>query len=232
MRSRDRVNDCGCKLIVTADGGYRRGNEIKLKPIVDEAASQTPTVENIIVFKRTGSEMSNGERAAITGGTRLIETVDADCPPERLDSEHPLYILYTSGTTGKPKGILHTTGGYLTQVAYTTKMVFDLKDEDIYWCTADIGWVTGHSYVVYGPLANGATVLMYEGAPNFPDFDRFWDIIERHKITIFYTAPTAIRAFIKWGEQYPFKHDLSSACVCSARSASRSIPKRGCGITK
>ena len=206
---RDRVIDGGCKLIVTADGGYRRGSEIKLKAIVDEAATQTPTVENIVVFKRTGSEVS------MTDGRdhwwhELVNTVDADCPAEHLDSEHPLFILYTSGTTGKPKGILHTTGGYLTQAAYTTKMVFDLKDEDVYWCTADIGWVTGHSYVVYGPLANGATVFMYEGAPNYPDFDRFWDIIERHKITILYTAPTAIRAFIKWGEEHPLKHDLSS----------------------
>jgi acetyl-CoA synthetase len=206
---RDRVNDGECKLIVTADGGYRRGSEIKLKSIVDEAAAKCPTVENIVVYRRTGSEvaMQNGRDH---WWHEIVETVDDNCPPEHLDSEHPLYILYTSGTTGKPKGILHTTGGYLTQAAYTAKMVFDLKDEDIYWCTADIGWVTGHSYVVYGTLANGATVFMYEGAPNFPDFDRFWDIIERHKITIFYTAPTAIRAFIKWGEQYPLKHDLSS----------------------
>ena len=206
---RDRVNDCGCKVIVTADGGYRRGREIKLKPVVDEAAAQTPSVENIVVYKRTGSEVAM-QSDRDHWWHEIIETVDANCPPERLDSEHPLYILYTSGTTGKPKGILHTTGGYLTQVAYTTKMVFDLKDEDIFWCTADIGWVTGHSYVVYGPLANGATVMMYEGAPNHPDFDRFWDIIERQKITIFYTAPTAIRAFIKWGQQYPLRHDLSS----------------------
>ena len=206
---RDRVIDGQVKVIITADGGYRRGHEIKLKEIVDEAAAQCPSVTAIVVFKRTGSDI------AMTHGRdhwwhELMETVDANCPAEELDAEHPLYILYTSGTTGKPKGILHTTGGYLTQAAYTTKLVFDLKDEDVYWCTADIGWVTGHSYVVYGPLANGATVFMYEGAPNYPDFDRFWQLIERHKISIFYTAPTAIRAFIKWGNQYPLKHDLSS----------------------
>lgn len=206
---RDRVNDGGCKLIVTADGGYRRGTEIKLKSVVDEAVTHCPTVKGVVVYKRTGSDVSM-RAGRDHWWHEMMAAVDADCSPIELDSEHPLYILYTSGTTGKPKGILHTTGGYLTQAAYTAKMVFDLKDEDVYWCTADIGWVTGHSYVVYGPLANGATVMMYEGAPNFPDFDRFWDIIERNRVTIFYTAPTAIRAFIKWGEQYPLKHDLSS----------------------
>lgn len=206
---RDRVIDCQCKLIVTADGGFRRGAEIKLKEIVDSAAAECPSVENVIVLKRTDSPV-NMQSGRDHWWHEAMEMIDSNCPAEELDSEHPLYILYTSGTTGKPKGILHTTGGYLTQTAYSAKLVFDLKENDIYWCTADIGWVTGHSYVVYGPMTNGATVFMYEGAPNFPDFGRFWQMIERHKISIFYTAPTAIRAFIKWGEQYPLKHDLSS----------------------
>ncbi len=205
----DRINDARCKLVVTADGGWRRGKEVKLKPAVDEALTQTPSVENCIVVRRTG------ERIAMVSGRdhwwhELMTKVDANHAAAELDSEHPLYILYTSGTTGKPKGILHTTAGYLLQTHLTTKWIFDLKDEDVYWCTADIGWVTGHSYVVYGPLSNGATVLMYEGAPNHPEPDRFWDILERHRVNIFYTAPTAIRAFIKWGEQWPLKHDLSS----------------------
>jgi acetyl-CoA synthetase len=205
----DRINDASCKLVVTTDGGWRRGSEVKLKPAVDEALKETPSVHACIVVKRTGSPL-NMRPGRDFWWHELMETVDANCAAEELDSEHPHYILYTSGTTGKPKGILHTTAGYLLQAHLTTKWVFDLKDEDIYWCTADIGWVTGHSYVVYGPLSNGATVLMYEGAPNFPEPDRFWSIIERHRVNIFYTAPTAIRAFIKWGEHWPLKHDLSS----------------------
>ncbi|HEX5875648.1 MAG TPA: acetate--CoA ligase [Pyrinomonadaceae bacterium] len=205
----DRINDASCKLVVTADGGWRRGSEVKLKTAVDEALKSTPSVTACIVVKRTGSQQ-HMQPGRDFWWHELMETVDSTCAAEELDSEHPLYILYTSGTTGKPKGILHTTAGYLLQSHLTTKWVFDLKDEDLYWCTADIGWVTGHSYVVYGPLSNGATVLMYEGAPNFPEPDRFWSMIERHRVNIFYTAPTAIRAFIKWGERWPLKHDLSS----------------------
>ncbi len=205
----DRINDAKCKAVVTADGGWRRGQEVKLKAAVDEALKETTSVQSCVVVKRTGSAI-HMEAGRDHWWHELIDTVDANCPAEELSSEHPLFILYTSGTTGKPKGILHTTGGYLLQAHLTTKWVFDLKDEDIYWCTADIGWVTGHSYVVYGPLSNGATALMYEGAPNWPEPDRFWDIIERHRVNTLYTAPTAIRAFIKWGEQWPLKHDLSS----------------------
>ena len=205
----DRINDAQCKVVVTADGGWRRGNEVKLKAAVDEALKDTPSVESCIVVRRTGGRI-HMESGRDHWWHELMDTVDANSPAEELDSEHPLFILYTSGTTGKPKGILHTTAGYLLQAHLTTKWIFDIKDEDIYWCTADIGWVTGHSYVVYGPLSNGATAFMYEGAPNWPEPDRFWDIIERHKINILYTAPTAIRAFIKWGEQWPLKHDLSS----------------------
>jgi acetyl-CoA synthetase len=205
----DRINDASCKVVVTADGGWRRGTEVKLKPTVDEALKGTPSVKVCIVVQRTRGQI-HMEAGRDYWWHELMETVADKCPAEELDSEHPLFILYTSGTTGKPKGILHTTAGYLLQTHVTTKWVFDLKDEDIYWCTADIGWVTGHSYVVYGPLSNGATVLMYEGAPNHPEPDRFWGIIERHQVNILYTAPTAIRAFIKWGEHWPLKHDLSS----------------------
>ncbi len=205
----DRINDASCKVVVTADGGWRRGGEVKLKLAVDEALKQTPSVKSCIVVRRTGVsvEMKAGRDF---WWHELMEAVEGTCAAVELDSEHPLFILYTSGTTGKPKGILHTTAGYLLQAHLTTKWIFDLKDEDIYWCTADIGWVTGHSYVVYGPLSNGATVLMYEGAPNHPEPDRFWSIVERHRVNILYTAPTAIRAFIKWGEHWPLRHDLSS----------------------
>ncbi len=205
----DRINDASCKVVVTADGGWRRGSEVKLKAAVDVALKETPSVKSCIVVRRTGVPIYM-QPGRDHWWDELMSTVNADCVAAELDSEHPLYILYTSGTTGKPKGILHTTAGYLLQAHLTTKWIFDIKDEDIYWCTADIGWVTGHSYVVYGPLSNGATVLMYEGAPNHPQPDRFWDIIERHRVNIFYTAPTAIRAFIKWGEQWPLKHNLSS----------------------
>lgn len=205
----DRINDAQCTHVVTADGGWRRGNEVKLKPAVDEALKETPSVKSCIVVRRTNTQV-HMEPGRDHWWDQLMANENEECDAAELDSEHPLFILYTSGTTGKPKGILHTTAGYLLQAHLTSKWIFDLKKEDIYWCTADIGWVTGHSYVVYGPLSNGATVLMYEGAPNHPGPDRFWDIIERHRVNILYTAPTAIRAFIRWGDQWPLKHDLSS----------------------
>ncbi|MEO8189051.1 MAG: acetate--CoA ligase [Acidobacteriota bacterium] len=206
---RDRINDQGAKILVTADGGWRRGNVVPLKKISDEALMDTPTIEKMIVVKRTGTEVS-WQAGRDLWWSELMSGAPSQCPPEKMDSEDPLYILYTSGTTGKPKGILHTTAGYLLGTYATSKWVFDLKEDDVYWCTADIGWVTGHSYVVYGPLANGATCLMYEGAPDTPTRGRFWELIERHGVTILYTAPTAIRAFMKWGTEWPEKHDLSS----------------------
>jgi acetyl-CoA synthetase len=205
----DRVADCGCVAIITQDTSYRRGNEIQLKKTVDEALPLCPTVASVVVYKRTGSAVN-----MVAGRDHwwhdLVAKAAPECDAEPMDSEDPLYILYTSGSTGKPKGLLHTTGGYAVQTYLTTKYVFDLRDDDIYWCTADIGWVTGHSYVVYGPMQNGATVLMYEGAPNFPDFSRFWKIVDDHRVTIFYTAPTAIRAFIKWGHEFVDKFKLDS----------------------
>jgi acetyl-CoA synthetase len=206
---KDRVNDCQAKLIITADGGFRRGKIVELKANVDHAVGATPSVQHVIVLKRTGSPV-----LMVHGRDRWWHELMAEAPAGHkargFDSEQPLFILYTSGSTGKPKGVLHTTAGYLLGVTITTKYVFDLKETDIYWCTADIGWVTGHSYVVYGPLACGATVFMYEGAPNHPGHDRFWDMIDRHGVTIFYTAPTAIRAFMRWGEDYVKKHSLRS----------------------
>ncbi|MEO7427379.1 MAG: acetate--CoA ligase [Fibrobacteria bacterium] len=205
----DRIHDAATKLVITADGGHRRGSVLRLKDTVDEALKSCPTVAHCIVVNRAGTHVNMVE-GRDSWWSDLMYKAHAVCPAEELDAEHPLYILYTSGSTGKPKGILHTTGGYMVGTYLTTKHIFDLKEEDTYWCTADIGWVTGHSYVIYGPLANGATTIMYEGAPNFPENDRFWQIIERYRVNIFYTAPTAIRSFMKWGDEHPRKHDLSS----------------------
>jgi acetyl-CoA synthetase len=207
---RDRITDSKAVMVITTDGGYRRGSIVPLKKNVDDALRDDPqSIKKVIVFRRAGNDI-HIEEGRDVWWHREMDYVNAVCPAVPLDSEHPLFILYTSGSTGKPKGILHTTGGYLLQAYATSKYVFDLRDEDVYWCTADIGWVTGHSYVVYGPLACGATSLMYEGAPNWPENDRFWRIIEEYAVTIFYTAPTAIRAFIRWGDQWVKKHDLSS----------------------
>jgi acetyl-CoA synthetase len=206
----DRIDDAAAKVLITADGGYRRGEVFPLKPAADEAVAATSTIEHVVVVRRGGNDV-----AMVSGRDHwyhdLVADADAECPAEPMDSEDLLYLLYTSGTTGKPKGIMHTTGGYLTQVAFTHKYVFDIHPEsDVFWCTADVGWVTGHSYIVYGPLANGATVVMYEGVPNYPGNDRFWAIVEKYKVTKLYTAPTAIRTFMKWGVDEPAKHDLSS----------------------
>ncbi len=207
----DRINDAEARVLITQDGGFRRGSVVPLKQNADAALERSASIEHVVVLRRAG------DRAPVKmceGRDRwwheLIEGVEDECDAEPLDSEHMLYILYTSGTTGKPKGIVHTTAGYLLGTALTTKWVFDLKEDDVYWCTADIGWVTGHSYIVYGPLANGATCVMYEGAPDYPDKDRFWDLVARHQVTVLYTAPTSIRMFMKWGAEYPQRHDLSS----------------------
>ncbi len=206
----DRVNDSDCQIVVTQDVSYRRGTEIKLKAIVDEALTRCPGVRQVIVFQRDPAKLVPMMEGRDLWWHEAVAAAAPICPPEPIEAEDPLFILYTSGTTGKPKGLVHTTAGYALSAYLTTRINFDLHDDDVYFCTADIGWITGHSYVVYGPLANGATVLLYEGAPNWPEPDRFWQLIDRHKATIFYTAPTAIRAFIKWGAQWVHKHSLAS----------------------
>jgi acetyl-CoA synthetase len=206
---RDRIHDADSTIVLTADGGYRRGSTVPLKKNTDEALKECPGVKTVVVLKRTGEPVTM-QAGRDVWWDDFVKGVEPKCAAEAMDSEDLLYLLYTSGSTGKPKGIIHTTGGYLTGIAATHRWVFDIRDDDVYWCTADVGWVTGHSYVVYGPLANGATTVMYEGTPDFPEKDRFWRIIERHGITICYTAPTAIRTFMKWGEEYPRRCDLSS----------------------
>jgi acetyl-CoA synthetase len=209
----DRINDAQAKVLITADGAWRRGAVVGLKAIADEALAETPSIEKVLVLRRTENDVAMQDGRDVWWHD-TVASQPADCAYEEMDSEDLLYLLYTSGTTGKPKGIMHTTGGYLTQCSYTHKHVFDLHaDTDVYWCTADVGWVTGHSYIVYGPLANRATSVLYEGTPDFPDKDRLWSIVEKYKVTIFYTAPTAIRTFMKWGDEYPQRHDLSSIRV-------------------
>jgi acetyl-CoA synthetase len=209
---RDRVNDCTARLVITADGGWRRGNILPLKKIVDEAVEECPSVKNVVIVKRAHGDPypCRVKEGRDRWYHRIIDDASMICPAEEMESEEMLFLLYTSGTTGSPKGIIHTTGGYMVYTWLTSKYVFDMKPEDVFWCTADIGWVTGHSYMVYGPLANGATCVMYEGSPDWPDKGRFWELVERYGVTVFYTAPTAIRTFMKWGEKWPERFDLTS----------------------
>ena len=216
---RDRINDAEARVLITADGGYRRGAAVGLKANADAAVAQCPTIERVVVVRRTGQDVAMADGRDVWYHDVVAAEPSPECAPEPMNSEDLLFLLYTSGTTAKPKGIMHTTGGYLTQVAFTHLNVFDLRPEsDVYWCAADIGWVTGHSYIVYGPLANGATSVMYEGTPDTPGQDRWWSLIAKYGVTILYTAPTAIRTFMKWGDHLPAAHDLSSLRLlgCSA----------------
>ena len=224
-----RINDSKSKVLITADGGYRRGGTVPLKANSDEALKTAPPVKKVVVVNRTDTKIRM-KKGRDFWWHDLMNDAGNFFEPEHMDSEDMLFILYTSGTTGKPKGIVHTTGGYLTGVYATTKWVFDIKEEDTYWCTADIGWITGHSYIIYGPLANGATTVMYEGTPDYPHRGRFWEIVEKYSVNIFYTAPTAIRTFMKWGETHPEKFDLSSLRLLGS-VGNRLTLKHGCGIT-
>ncbi len=226
----DRNNDAKAKMIITADAGWRRGKQIPLKVNADAAMDKSPTVEKCVVYKRTGCDVTMKDGRDFWWH-ELMKDASDECPAEPMDSEAPLFILYTSGSTGKPKGIKHTTAGYNLFAKKTTEWVFDVRDEDVYWCTADIGWITGHTYIVYGPLTAGVTGFMYEGSPDTPQQDRWWQMVEKYKISILYTAPTAIRTFIKWGDEWIDKHDRRAACGCWAPWAKASTPRPGCGIT-